>query len=99
GCFGKAGNAKYRALLLGHPHFGPILTKWEEERSIPLWVKWVSCSCITFFCGLSVYAVPVMWVKGLIVALGLAGIGYILSKKTSRESKVSVDGDSYDLAS
>lgn len=103
GCFGKAGNKKLRAWLLGLPKFGKILEEWERDRTIPLWVKWVSCGCIVFFSGLSILVIPVAWVKGLVAAIAIAGVAYILSKKTKVDQAAvesdSVDAKSLDLAS
>ncbi len=94
GCFGRAQNETLRRWMLGHPKFGQILRDWEEDRSIPLWVKWVSCCCIVGFTGLSVVMIPVMWVKGVMVGLAVAGVAYILSKKTKLRSSVEA-GEGY----
>lgn len=90
-CFTKGGNEKWRQWLLNRPVFGPILRDWEAEKSIPLWVKWVSCSCIVGFGGFSVFIVHNLWVKGIIAAVCLAGIAYIVTRKTKVVGSAVVD--------
>lgn len=99
GLFGRAQNERVRGWMLSHPYFGQVLRDWEEDRSIPLWVKWVSCGCIVFFSGMSVMAIPVMWAKGVTVGLAIAGVAYILSKKTKVPKPKVVEAEPLDLAS
>lgn len=82
GCFTKSENSRLRRWLLNHKQFGPILRDWEETQSIPLKIKWISCSCIVVFSTFSLFVIPPVWVKGVVVAIAVAGVGYICSRPT-----------------
>lgn len=80
--FGKGANDKWRNWMLNHPRFGRILRSWEETRSIPLSIKWVSCTCIVAFSLFSIFVIPKLWVQALVGVLALAGVAYIVTRKT-----------------
>lgn len=81
--FTVGGNEKARQKLLNHKYVGSTLRHWEEHRSISRRIKWVATICIAVSCSLSAWVVPVLWVKGAILALGAIGIWYVLSRKTT----------------
>lgn len=83
--FTKGANEKWRSLLLNHPVVGPTLTHWEEHRSISRRIKWVACVSILVFCGASVWMIQNPWVKAVVAVLGLAGIAYIITRRTTED--------------
>lgn len=87
--FTKGANEKWRNKLLNHRVVGSTLRHWEQHRSISRRIKWISCSCIVLSCGFSAVVIPPIWVKVLVVALGLAGIAYILTRKTTEDLEAS----------
>lgn len=87
--FTKGANEKWRHKLLNHRVVGKTLRHWEEHRSISRRIKWVSCISILVSCGFSAFVIPPVAVKVLVVALGLAGIAYILTRKTTEDLDLS----------
>lgn len=81
-CFAKGGNTKTRAWLLGHRTFGPVLTDWEETKSLTLRIKWIAVASIVVSCGISAAIVPALWVKAVILLTGAVGVWYVCSRKT-----------------
>jgi uncharacterized protein len=87
-CFTKGANEVWRERLLNHKVVGSTLRHWEEHRSISRRIKWVSCLAIFVSVGFSVAVIPVLWVKGLVLAVGIAGIAYILTRKTTEDLRL-----------
>lgn len=83
--FTKGANEKWRRKLLDHKIIGPTLTHWERHRSISRRIKWVACLSIVVFCGLSMFAIRKPWVKAVVGGLGLAGIGYIVTRRNTED--------------
>lgn len=83
-CF-KKGSSKFERWLLEHPVFGPSLRDWEKYKGIRKKHKQVAIVTMwVFITGSAVFLVyrgkPV--VSGIVVAFGLIGTWYILSRPT-----------------
>lgn len=87
--FTKGANEKWRQRLLNHRVVGSTLRHWEENKSISRRIKWVSSICIAGSVLFSVMVIPVLWVKLLVAALGIFGIWYILSRRTTEDLVIS----------
>lgn len=83
--FTKGANDVWRERLLNHKVVGGTLRHWEEHRSISRRIKWISCVSIVVSVGFSATVIPVLWVKLFVVAIGLAGIAYILTRKSTED--------------
>jgi len=83
--FTVGGNEKARQKLLNHKYVGESLRHWEEHRSISRRIKWVACSCIAISCTISAVLTPPIWAKALIIYLGMFGVWYVLSRRTTEE--------------
>lgn len=86
--FTKGANDVWRERLLNHKVVGATLRHWEEHRSISRRIKWVSCMAIVVSVGFSVVVIPVWWVKGIVLAVGVAGVAYILTRKTTEDLRL-----------
>lgn len=83
--FTVGGNEKARQKLLNHKYVGESLRHWEEHRSISRRIKWVACSCIAISCTISAVLTPPIWAKALIIYLGMFGVWYVLSRRTTED--------------
>ncbi len=94
--FFKRSSARLENWLLNHKILGPTLRDWDQNKWISKRVKIISCSCILVFCSFACLTVnkpdPVRtWViRGAILAGGITGIGYILTRRTKPETVLAV---------
>ncbi|MHB8875887.1 MAG: YbaN family protein [Myxococcaceae bacterium] len=78
-CF-SVSSQRFHRWLYHHPIFGPPLQAWSRERVIPLWVKAVATSSMTFsllFVGLVMK--PPSWALGGMAAVVLATVVFLAS--------------------
>ncbi len=61
-CFIR-GNPKLHQRLIEHPTFGPILTNWQQHRTIEAKVKRKAYLFIVASFAFSIYFAPLIWVK------------------------------------
>lgn len=80
-CF-KRSSPRFEAYLLNHPLLGATLRDWDENKWISRRVKAISCGCIFVFSGLAIWLAPKVSVKAIIAGLAVAGIAYILTRRT-----------------
>jgi len=83
-CYAR-GNPALRRKLLAHPTFGPPVRDWEEHRAISLRGKLLGI--LTIVAGFTIsllWVVDATWLRVMLVALGLALVGFLLAVKTSR---------------
>lgn len=84
----KRGSARLEAWLLNHKLIGPALSDWDENKWISARVKWIACVSIAVMVSVSAAIIdkpdPVReWaIRGAILAAGLIGIVYILTRRT-----------------
>lgn len=81
-CFLRGGNEKTRNWLLNHKWFGAILRDWDENKWMPLWVKWVSCSCIVVFGLGSGLRMPWLWAQIAVLSATVFGVVYVVTRRT-----------------
>ena len=82
------GSPALHAWLITHPNFGPPLQDWTRYGVIPRQAKTVAISVMLISLGVTIYsgaAGPV--VLGLVIALMLAGAGFILSRPSDRPTE------------
>ncbi len=80
-CFKKS-SPRLENWLLTHPRFGPTLRDWESDRSIKPRTKIVAIVTMWVFIGASVFMIRNLWALALILALGVFGTWYILTRKS-----------------
>lgn len=69
-CFAKS-SERFHDWLLSNSMFGPMLKQWNEEKTVRRVVKLRSLVLIIASFGFSIYVVPLVWVKWMLVCLGL----------------------------
>ncbi|MCH8978811.1 MAG: YbaN family protein [Armatimonadetes bacterium] len=80
-CF-KKGSARLENWLLRHRVFGPTLRDWERNHAIKRRTKVVAVTTMWVFAGLSIFIIPVLWVKLAIAAACTWVTWYIVSRKS-----------------
>ena len=83
-CFAKSSPRLYQWLLRS-PVFGELIRHWQETRSMPLKAKVMALLMIVLVGGWSVYSAPILCVKGLIVALLIFPVIFILRIKVTEK--------------
>ena len=86
-CF-KRSSPRFEAYLLNHPLLGATLRDWDENKWISRRVKAISCGCICIFSGLAIWFAPKISVKAIVGLLAVAGIAYILTRRTKPDPLV-----------
>ncbi|KDM93203.1 YbaN family protein [Photobacterium galatheae] len=69
-CFMR-GSPQLHKWLHSHPHFGPVLENWHQHRAISTKVKRRANLMIVLSFTLSVFIVPVNWVKVLLIVIAV----------------------------
>lgn len=80
-CFSRS-HRGFELWLLNHKWFGAQLRDWEQNKWISARVKAISCSAIVFFTAFSLFVIPPFWVKGVVAALAVIGVVFILTRPT-----------------
>lgn len=82
-CFARS-SPRLHAWLRSSRGFGPVICEWEANRSMPRNAKVIAIAMIVTSFSLSIGAVyPRGWLVGLLLGLGAALVGLILSIRTS----------------
>ncbi|ELR67304.1 heme utilization protein [Photobacterium marinum] len=68
-CFMR-GSPRLSRWLHQHPHFGPVLRNWHENRAISKTVKRRANITIVASFSLSILLVPLLWHKVMLVVIG-----------------------------
>jgi hypothetical protein len=72
--------------LLNHRVFGPVVRDVRSGRGLPVGTKVFAVSMITLFAGSSsIWLLTRSWVGGVVAAVGLIGIVWVLRQPTKRE--------------
>ncbi|MDO6705053.1 MULTISPECIES: YbaN family protein [unclassified Photobacterium] len=69
-CFMR-GSPRLHHWLNTHPHFGPVLQNWHQHRAVSRTVKRRANVTIVLSFALSIYFVPLAWVKGLLLGIAV----------------------------
>lgn len=76
---------RFYNMVLNHRIFGPLIRDYRAGLGIPRGAKILAISMITVFAGSSVvFLIETLWVRLLVTAIGLAGVGYLLWLPTRR---------------
>lgn len=92
-CFMR-GSPRLSRWLHQHPHFGPTLKNWHENRAVSKTVKRRANITIVLSFALSVYLVPLLWHKVMLIVMAtllLIWFNRLPVVDNSRFTKVSAD--------
>ncbi|MGF1729561.1 YbaN family protein [Photobacterium kasasachensis] len=67
-CFMR-GSPRLSRWLHQHPHFGPVLQNWHDNRAVSRTVKRRANITIVLSFSLSVYLVPLLWHKVMLMGM------------------------------
>ena len=92
-CFMR-GSPRLSRWLHQHPHFGPVLKNWHDNRAVSRTVKRRANITIVLSFSLSIYLVPLLWHK--VMLMGMATLLLVWFNRlpvvdNSRFTKVSAD--------
>ena len=76
-CFARS-SERFYLRLVEHRHLGPMVRDYLGGRGIPLRAKLTAIGLIWVSIPLTVLFVPILWVRVLLVALGLAITVYLI---------------------
>lgn len=75
---------KFYNWLLNNRAFGPLIRDWRAGLGLPLRAKALAVSLIVLSVGSSALIVPPVWVKALLILVGLSVCTYLLTRPTKR---------------
>jgi len=78
-------NEKMYQRIISDKRFGASIKLFVEEGKISLRGKWISISAMMLSASIGSFAIPIIWVKLLVVALALIGSAWVYTLPT-RES-------------
>ena len=82
-CFARS-SRRFYDWLLGNRVFGPTIRQWQESRSVALRTKVVAIALLVLTLGSSVvFFVPLWPVKGVLVAIGVWVIWFLVRLPTT----------------
>ena len=91
-CFRRSSPAFYRRLHANRV-FGPYLSQWQRDRTIPREAKRKAYGLVTISFALSIALVDVTWLRWTLGALGIALISF-LARLPTTATKQKIDRDS-----
>lgn len=80
-CYARASTRFYHRLM-SHPTFGPIVRDWREHRSMTVRAKRLALAMIGVTFALTLWIIPLAWVRVLHILIGAALVIFILRIKT-----------------
>lgn len=83
-CYARA-SPRFYLWLINNPTFGPTVRAWREDRSIPRKSRRMALSMIVLSFAISISVVPPLWVKGLLVVIGVSVFAYVWRIKIREE--------------
>jgi len=66
-------NEKMYQRIICDKHFGPSIKLFVEEGKISKRGKWISITAMMLFSIIGTFAIPIVWVKLLVVSLAIIG--------------------------
>lgn len=91
-CFSRS-SERFHSWLLNHRYFGQVLSDWEQHRGLTTVHKRRAYLVVVVSFSFSIYMVPVLWVKLLMVGIGLVVIWHIHQMNTVPVRKLSGEND------
>ena len=83
-CFVRSSPAFHRRLLENRL-FGPYLSQWDHDRTVPLEAKRKACGLVVLTFSLSIYLVDVLWLRIMLAVLALGILTFLVSLPTTSE--------------
>ncbi len=80
-CYARASTRFYQKLL-SHPTFGPIVRDWREHRTMKARTKRVAVVTIVVTFALTIWIIPIAWVRAIHFLTGAALVTFIIRIKT-----------------
>jgi uncharacterized membrane protein YbaN (DUF454 family) len=80
-CYARASTRFYQRLM-SHPTFGPIVRDWREHRRMSPRAKRLALTMIGVTFAVSLWMIPLAWVRVLHILIGAALVVFILRIKT-----------------
>lgn len=77
GCFARS-SEKFHSWLLSHKYLGPYIHLYLDGKGIPLKAKYYIISVLWFTMGFSIYLVPHLALKALLVVIATSVTIYLL---------------------
>jgi uncharacterized membrane protein YbaN (DUF454 family) len=81
-CFLRA-SPRMHARLMAHPRLGPLLERWQRERSVPLAAKRRAYVLVIVSFTISILLVDGLLVRSLLAGLGLGLLVFLRCLRTS----------------
>lgn len=76
------GSMRFQKKILRNQTFGPLIRNWRRYGSIPVTAKVVAVGMIVVSMSLSMYVVPLITVRVILVCIGICVSAYILTRPT-----------------
>ncbi|WP_281647783.1 YbaN family protein [Parendozoicomonas sp. Alg238-R29] len=84
-CFARSSKS-FHTWLITHPYFGEVISNWEKYRGMTKKNKKRAYCVVLLGAAFSLYTVPVIWVKLLLVPVFIAVLWNIYRMNTVAES-------------
>lgn len=70
-------NEKMYQRIISDKRFGPSIKLFVEEGKISVQGKWISITAMLLCASIGTFAIPILWVKILVVSTALIGSGWV----------------------
>ncbi|GGN22992.1 inner membrane protein [Shewanella putrefaciens] len=77
-CFARS-SERLHMWLMAHPWFADALTQWQQQGAIRKGLKRKAMLISALSFSISIMLVPIMWVKGMLIAMALILLWYLKS--------------------
>ena len=83
-CFARS-SPRFHAWLIGHPVFGPIIAAYRDRRGMSVRLKIGTLCSLWLAIGASIWLVPIVWVRVILLIIAAGVTIHILRFKTAVE--------------
>ncbi|WP_299430782.1 YbaN family protein [uncultured Meiothermus sp.] len=84
--FFSRSSKRFLSWILGLPKVGPLVRDYRSGLGMPRKAKIFALCMLSFFALTSaIFLIPVLWVKGVVLVLGLVGFWFIHSRIPTKE--------------
>ncbi len=91
-CFVRSSPAFHRRLLANRV-FGPYIAQWQQDRTVPRDAKRKAYGVAVVTFGLSIWLVEETWLRGVLLGIGIALIGFLAWLPTTPLERESAPND------
>ncbi|MFT5286854.1 MAG: uncharacterized membrane protein YbaN (DUF454 family) [Planctomycetota bacterium] len=81
-CFARS-SPKLHRRLIEHKRLGPMLSQWNDDRSVTPAVKRRAISMTTLSFAVSIWIIDATWIRVLLVSVGFCVVLFLASFRTS----------------